>query len=228
MKQRTKKTASLLALILASLSLIYSCQDESSDPQYHTYGLAYPVADREYSFKIVSDGGKTLIPSNSNYTVDSVRRVYTNFSFINQDDVSEDIVDVKFNLINNILYKGITNQDTSLGDDPVYVRKNEVWHSTTNNILNIPFQLSGGNEIHLLHLYYNPIKSVTDTMVLEFRHNANMDPYESLISGLVSFDLNTIEDNVTVTDSLIYKVSFNRGSTSVYAKEWFGIYKPLE
>lgn len=225
MKQKTLKKILLGLLAIGTFS---SCLKDESKITYQAFGIAHPVVGENYNYKIVTDDGEILIPAGTSYNIKDSCRVYSTFTFVNEDDYKLDSAEVDFIYIEDILYKPITNRDTSLGNSPIYVRKNKIWQSKYHRILNIPFEFDGGKEKHLISLYYNETKSNQDTVLLEFRHNANADPYNQRISGLVSFDLNCIEDFATVNDSIFYTVTINRGTSNLFINEWTGVYKKQE
>ncbi len=214
-----------ILLVLVFTSILSSCNDDDNKTTYQAFGLAYPMSRGGYNFKIVTDNGHVLFPAGSSVTIKNTCRVYSTFTFVNDNDVNKDSAEVNFNYINKLLYKPITNQDTSLGHSPIYVSKNKIWQSQCHPILNIPFEYEGGQEKHMVSLYYNSETSSTDTVMLEFRHNDNSDSYHKRLSGLVCYDLSCIEDFVTVTDSIVYTVTINRGTTQSYINKWSGVYK---
>ncbi len=222
---KTTKMNVLIALFCGML-LTVSCNDDDSPALFHAYGIAYPVEGESYPFTMNTDLGKVLIPTSSNYNIDTLCRVYATFSFVDEADYGKDSVLVDFKFMNKLLYKKITADSTDLGNSPVYVRKNNISQSKYNNVLNIPFEYEGGNETHRVNLWYNENASTADTLALEFRHNNNADPYSKRLSGLVCFDLNSISEHVNVTDSIVFKVSFNKGTTADFVSEWHGVYKP--
>lgn len=217
----------LIALIVASIALM-SCNKEENKVLYQSYGIAYPVEDQSYAFKVRTDQGNILIPSNTNYSLEDTTRIYSTFTLENEEDKNLDSLEVSFKFIDDILYKSISTADTSLGDDAIYVRENEIWQSDINGLLNIKFSFDGGGEIHLVNLYLDPEQALSDTLALEFRHNANADPYEKRVNGIVSFDMKLLDNYMNDKDSMFYSVKINRGSTSTYLDEWVGVYKPLE
>lgn len=221
------QTLSLYAIVLfCGTLLLSSCDVDDAPIRYTTYGIAYPVDNESYTFKIKTDNGLVLIPASNNYRVDTISRVYGIFSFVNEADIQNDSAEVKFNYLESILYKQITSEDANLENSLIYVRENYIWQSEYNDVLNIRFEFNGGGEKHLVNLYYNETKSNQDTVLLEFRHNDNNDPHEARLEGLVCFDLKSLDDFITVTDSIVYKITFNKGTTASFIDEWHGVYKP--
>jgi hypothetical protein len=204
--------------------LLNSCSDD--DPTlYQAYGIAFHVVGQAHNFCVITDRGDELIPSENRDDIDTVVRVFATFSFVNEEDNGNSIVDVKLEYLDELLYKEITDDSVSLGDAPIYVKEGNVWQSEFHDVLNIPFEYDGGAVTHLVNLYYNSELSNNDTVTLEFKHNDNADSYSKRLSGLVCFDLESINDYVTVTDSITYKVTFNKGMTDIYMDEFFGVYK---
>jgi hypothetical protein len=103
--------------------------------------------------------------------------------------------DVKLKDVYEILTKGIFNitpatQD-SIGNDPVVI--SDMW--VTGDFLNVEFVYPGYSKTHFINLVSDAIKNSTYTdnkVHLEFRHNANDDYPSYNISGIASFNLNSL------------------------------------
>ena len=220
------KINKMIVALISALVLLVSCENNDSKTLYHSYGLAYPIEGESYSFKLKTDQGETLIPNQNSYNINDTARVYCTFTLMNEDESELDSVEVDFKMMTEILYKPITTQDSALGNDPVYIRKNEIWQSEYNQLLNVKFAFDGGGETHLINLYLAPTTTLQgDTIALELRHNANADPYHVRMEGLISFDLSLLDQFVTPGDSIYYKVNMERSNTYTYLDHWVGVYK---
>lgn len=102
--------------------------------------------------------------------------------------------DIKLNDVYEVLTKGIfkispATQD-SIGNDYVYIR--DIWIGS--DFLNVRFDYPGGNKVHFINLVSDSLKTYTDGKIhLEFRHNANGDYPHFYLSGIVSFNIKSLQ-----------------------------------
>lgn len=165
------------------------------------------------SYSLILDNGKSLWPAASDiyYKPVNNQRVFVNYTILS-DELSGYDHYVKVNDIWNILTKDVieltTENADSIGHDPVNI--NEMWIGS--DFLNIDFMFNFGRvRPHAINLVKNMSNTGgaidTDTVELEFRHNAYNSHEVRLIEGLASFDLKPLQkDDVdSVNISILVK-----------------------
>lgn len=123
------------------------------------------------------------------------QRVIANYTILSETSqtATYDYI-VKLNDVYEVLTKGIfeitpATQD-SIGDDYVYIR--DMWIGS--DFLNVRFDYPGGNKVHFINLVSDNQKTYDDGKIhLEFRHNANGDYPHFNLSGIVSFNLKSLQ-----------------------------------
>jgi len=194
-------------LLLGSLAL-QSCLndwDSDSNNSYLTIGTLKIIQGKDYYFNL--DDGNKMYPGDTTY-VHNYPLVDGQRTFIHYRPLDEKISGYEYNAqifeIENILTKEIiplTAATTdSIGDDPIDVT--DIW--ITGNYLNISYQLYHSNNAdkkHMLNLVVN--QTTTPSAIdagyvdLEFRHNAYNDAQRVVSSGVVSFKLDAIANQLT-------------------------------
>ncbi len=123
------------------------------------------------------------------------QRVIANYTLLSDKPVGASYNhDIKLNDVYEVLTKGIfkitpATQD-SIGNDYVYIR--DMWIGS--DYLNVRFDYPGGNKVHYINLVSDSLKTYTDGKIhLEFRHNANDDYPHFNLSGIVSFNLKSLQ-----------------------------------
>lgn len=125
--------------------------------------------------------------------------------------------DVNLKDVYEILTKGIFNITTatqdSIGNDPITIR--DMW--VAGDYLNVEFVYPGYSKTHFINLVNDTAKADTYTdnkAHLEFRHNAN-DDYPSLnISGIVSFNISSLQvTGVNSVDFVVHTKEFDYTTT---------------
>lgn len=194
-------------LLLGSLAL-QSCLDDwdsDSGNSYLAIGTLKIIQGKDYYFNL--DDGNKMYPSDTTY-VHNYTLVDGQRAFIYYRPLDEKISGYEYNAqiyeIENILTKDIIPLTTatadSIGDDPIDAT--DIW--ITGNYLNINYRLYHSNNAdkkHMLNLVVNQTAtpSATDAgyVDLEFRHNAHNDAQRVIGSGVVSFKLDAIANQLT-------------------------------
>ncbi|MCC8187230.1 MAG: NigD-like protein [Bacteroides sp.] len=196
-----------LLMALVALPVLQSCNDDdgySIGDIGETIGTIRVTGN---SYYILSDAGNTILPiTNDPYGYQPVdgQRVTATFNPLYDDyKVGDKVYDlaVKFYRIYNILTKQIEdlteeNKD-EIGDDPVRLIKNRVWigggYLNVNFIYNVP-----ARQAHRVSLVRNTLAEPEndDYIHLEYRYNTYGDETSYERTGLVSFNLNSLEDEL--------------------------------
>jgi len=206
------------ALVLVLLS---ACQYEENDYQNRTVVLATvenPTQSTDFYLN-PDNGGRLKVGSSAipYYRPLDGQRIIADYSITAstpQSSIYSHVV--RLNDVYEVLTKGIfevtpATQD-SIGNDKV--RINDIWIG--GNYLNIEFEFMGYNRVHYINLVKDASKSYTDGKVhLEFRHNANDDYPDYIKSGIVSFNLNSLRNNIDEKVNLVIHANefYNSGST---------------
>lgn len=215
-----KKIIIVAIFIIAILS---GCDKEDVLPQWIGVGSIVKAVESADEFSILLDDGDQLFPNNviENNFIDG-NRVVVYYSISDKIDDNSSNINL-FNIV-NILTKNVfqlteSTQD-SIGNDPIYINENSIW--IANNHLNFDFNYYGGYSIH----YINLVKLFEDThtedgkIILEFRHNANNDFSNVLMSGIVSFRLESLK--IDDEDSVDFLVRILEYDDEIV--EWEGSY----
>jgi hypothetical protein len=198
-----KKYSFLMGLGLLIL-LFTQCSLDDEKDYYQAIGT---LSKTEDSTIIVSDDNERLLVSNSGVlaTLNNGDRVLAYFTLVKGTIPTGIDYIVSVYDYNKILYKPVIDITPeiadSIGNDPVAVNGIEI----VNNLMNIGFSYYGSGSIkHYINMVKQPGAVPIDTIDLEFRHN-NRDDYASyVLNGLVSFDLQSLQNNVT--DSVVLHV----------------------
>ncbi|MFZ4724264.1 MAG: NigD-like protein [Paludibacter sp.] len=116
--------------------------------------------------------------------------------------------DVRLNDVYTVLTKGIfpitpATKD-SIGNDSVQI--NDMWIGS--DYLNVEFVYPGYNKIHYINLVSDTSKVYTDGKThLEFRHNAKGDSAVYYKSGIVSFNLKSLQKSSISSLNLVIHVN---------------------
>ena len=190
-----EKTILRLTGILLCILLFSACKDDYED-HYQGYGMVNILGESNYQIKM--DDGYVLHPKEapfpSSELTDSMR-LSLEYSIIEIQDSS---VDVKILRAMEILTKPVIAYDTttldSIGNDPIKISGYWIAHG----FLNFEFVYAGGypvvNVKHMVNLLQHTDN--TEGLLFEFRHNAFGDKREQLYSGVVSFPINHLLDNM--------------------------------
>ena len=190
-----EKTILRLTGILLCILLFSACKDDYED-HYQGYGMVNILGESNYQIKM--DDGYVLHPKEapfpSSELTDSMR-LSLEYSIIEIQDSS---VDVKILRAMEILTKPVIAYDTttldSIGNDPIKI--SGYW--IAYGFLNFEFVYAGGypvvNVKHMVNLLQHTDN--TEGLLFEFRHNAFGDKREQLYSGVVSFPIDHLLDNM--------------------------------
>lgn len=204
--KRVRTTLAATALLFLTAPTLQSCLDDWDD-KYDTLfavGTVKVIEGKEYYFAL--DEGSKLYPSDTtaihNYAVVDGQRAFVYFR-----KLEEELAGYEYNAqvkhIENILTKEIyfmpAEKADSIGDDNI--NATDLW--ITGGYLNIKYQFyHSGNEEkrHMLNLVVNEASDGEgdrpDYVTLEFRHNAYNDSPLTLGTGMVSFKLDNIAEQL--------------------------------
>jgi hypothetical protein len=189
-----------LIFYLMPLLMLAACSD---DEGYSLDNFVVDIAtvenpENNTAFFLNLDNNKRLWTAASDlkyYRPKDGQRVIANYTILAEKPqaASYDYL-VKLNDIYEVLTKGIfkitpATQD-SIGNDYVYIR--DMWIGS--DYLNVRFDYPGGNKVHYINLVSDSLKTYSDGKIhLEFRHNANGDYPHFNLSGIVSFNLKSLQ-----------------------------------
>lgn len=189
------KILKLTGIFLCVL-LFSACKDDYED-HYQGYGMVNLLGESSYQIKM--DDGFTLHPKEAPFPSSELNdsmRLSLDYSIIDMQDSS---VDVKIHRAIEILTKPVIAYETSIldsiGNDPIKISGYWIAHG----FLNFEFIYSGGYPVvsvkHMVNLLHHTDNS--DGLLFEFRHNAFGDKREQLYSGVVSFPVSNLIDNMS-------------------------------
>ncbi len=198
-----KKYSFLLGLGLVIL-LLTQCSLDDEEEYYQALGT---LSKTEDSTIILSDDHERLLVENSEglATLNNGDRLIAYFTLVNKTLPQGIDYIVSVYDYDKVLFKpviDITSEiEDSIGNDPVSVNGMQV----VNDILNVDFSYYGSGTVkHFINLVKQPGPVPTDTIELQFRHN-NKDDYSNyVLNGLVSFDLESLRNDVA--DSVVLKI----------------------
>lgn len=188
-------------LIIAALSVFSSCDDNSRSLGSFQINLATVVSETDKTFYLLLDNGSKLWPAATDiiYKPENNQRVFVNYTILS-DRIGEYDNYVKINDMWDILTKevielNVANAD-SIGNDPIKI--NDIWIG--GDYLNVSFMFNyGGIRPHAINLIKNTLDHDEDSesIELEFRHNAYDSSASRLYEGFVCFDLKPFRNNET-------------------------------
>jgi len=194
-----------LFYFLVCFSLIYASCSKDENPEY--FSVLGTVVKANDSTFVVSDEDERLLVNNASAlsTINNNERIIAYFSM--SDMAKPAGVDYVIDIYNfsPVLFKPVIeltpNIIDSIGNDPMTVR--DLW--LAKDYLNLNFEYYGsGNKIHYINLTRTPGEVATDTVLVEIKHNARLDPENYALNGFVSFDLQPLKSEGI--DSLILHV----------------------
>lgn len=203
----------LAFVILLMINIAFSsCKDET-ETYYRDYGTVEKIDNNNFRIKL--DAGYILNPTKSGIPgealADSIR-VIAYFSILEELDST---YNVNLEWTREILTKSILPYSESIldsmGNDPVKI--NRAW--IASGFLNFEFLYEGGmpqpNPIHMFNLLQHP--SENGKLVLEFRHNAFSDKREAIYSGIVSFPIDKLIQEIEKPEKIQIKYRDSANST---------------
>lgn len=215
-----------IAFVLLLAFTLNSCEE----PEYSLnnfvveLGLAIPEGDNGV-FSVLTDSDQRLFVSASNLpylTFTDTTRILVHYTKLGKSENTAYDYLIKLNDLRVVLSKPVLFFDTelpdSLGHDPIVLR--DLWQS--KNYLNVDFDFWGAYIKHTINLAALESSVLSDTILLELRHNANNDPEYYSFSELVSFDLSAIGE--TISDSVLLKINYIDPSEIEHSTHiWFKI-----
>lgn len=210
-------------LIIAVISVLSSCDDNSRSLGSFQINLATVVSESDRAFYLLLDNGTKLWPAAADisYKPENNQRVFVNYTILS-DKIGEYDNYIKINDMWNILTKeaielNATNAD-SIGNDPIKI--NDIW--VGGDYLNVSFMFNyGGIRPHAINLVKNTLEQEEDneTIELEFRHNSYDSSENRLYEGFVCFDLKPFRNNEVDSVKLSIKTLEWTDSGSTEGKE---------
>lgn len=222
-------------IFVCLLTLSFTSCDNDDGYNYGDFVISLatvnPLDNNSNSYYLTMDDGTTLWPAASlvNYKPKSNQRVLVDFTLLSDSLQGYDHF-VKINQIQEILTKQIIDltpeNEVEVGNDPIRIL--EYWIG--DHYLNIHFGYnSGGEKVHTINMVENKLTDTNiknDTIVLEFRHNANEDPEKYGVKSFAAFDLRKYQNgNQTSINFLIkvrdfdnenkeYRITYNYGNNT--------------
>lgn len=205
--------------LLVIVSLIFIACSKEDNPEY--YSVLGTVDKTEDSTFVISDEDEKLLVNNreSLNTVNDNSRIIAYFSM--SDMAKPAGVDYVIDVYNftDVLFKPVTILNAeltdSVGNDPLNVR--DIW--LAKDYLNLNFEYYGGptGKIHYIHLTRMPGELATDTIDLEIRHNNRDDSQAYVLSGFVSFDLQSLKNS---GDSVVLRIKAKEYNDRLFNKSF--------
>ena len=187
----------MMLFAMVSLPLVLSsCSD---DEKYvyvspaHTLSVSMGVAD---GGNIITDKGNVLIPDKSSVGHDLTdgERVFVSSNILERED--ENTYRVRINRYHQLLTKDIVigsqTGEKEFGHAPIQVKDAWFGGGYLNVRLGIEYNPSS-NTSHLVNVIYDDVKSTSDTIFLDLRHNAFADTIRTRIgAATASFNMEGI------------------------------------
>ena len=190
------KTGLMLLSVVSLPLLLSSCSD---DEKYvyvspaHTVSVSMGVAD---GGNIITDKGNLLVPDKSSVGHDLTdgERVLIDCKVLERED--QNTYRVRINRYHQLLTKDIVRsseaKDEELGDDPIQVKGAWFGGGYLNIRLGLEYNPSSKTS-HLVNVVYDDVKSTSDTIFLDLRHNAFADTIRTRIgAATASFNMEGI------------------------------------
>jgi len=210
--------------LLLPIFIFASCDDDddySLDKFWVSLATVENPDNEPYFFLHLDDGSVLWIGATNflNYRPATGQRILADYTLLSDTPEGSNYDhDAKLNDAYNILTKDIIDitpeMQDSIGNDPITVR--EMWIGS--DYLNIRFAYKGFNKRHMLNLVSDSTKTYNDGKThLEFRHNAFDDASTYTLTGWVSFDLATLQNNTSGNSlDLVIHVEESEGKEVTY------------
>ena len=209
------KTLKQLTVYALSLLILSGCMnDDENNDRYWIDIATVENPDNSTEFFLRLDDSTLLWTESSvysNYIPADGQRVIANYSVLSDKRATGLYdYDIQLNDVYQVLTKGIFQvtpaTEDSIGNDSIYVEADDIWIGS--KYLNIEFYYQGYSKTHFINLVSDASKTYNDGKIhLEFRHNANNDQPVYNRWGVVSFDLSSLENNVTDSVNLVIHVN---------------------
>lgn len=214
----------LVIVVVLILTIITACNKDDQLPQWTGIGTIEKLDANLDEFTIVLDGGERLIPNKTvtNNGLDDGQRVLAQYSITNE--LGNDSYEIDLYEIQSILTKDIIQLteaiNDSIGNDPVFLDESNIWISGSYlNFVISYYGSSGQHRINLVKLYEDT-HTESGRLILEFRHNDGNDFSNYLISGVTSFNLESLkEPNIDEIEFVVRVELYDESSL-----EWEGSY----
>lgn len=183
------------------IMMFTACRDEAYSPGYSINYATIENPNQRNAFYFVTDNdNKCMFTAASNlyqyYRPKHRQRAIISYTILNEKPADHTYHhDVRLNDIINIPTKEVYYVSSgtldNIGDD--VIRVNDMW--ICDDFLNVNFEYQGMDQVHLVNLVYNPVKTYADEKLhLELRHNCNGDQPSYRKKGVVAFDLLTLKN----------------------------------
>ena len=184
-----------------------ACEDHQNNNDLNNYELDIATVQNPYnetSFFFRLDNNKRMWVDESNfsgYAPKDGQRIVANYTLLADKRATHLYdYDVRLNDVYEVLTKGIFNvskatQD-SIGNDSISI--DDMWIGS--DYMNVQFSYPGYNKTHFINLVNDTSKIFSDGKIhLYFRHNSNADSPVYLRSGIVSFNIKSLQTGASGT-----------------------------
>lgn len=220
-------------LFVFALALLFACnknEEDSYDNYLKSLGIYEKTGEGATDFQVNLDNGNIVVPEVTSGDLvtfsdgDRVIVYYSNLSELPETNDGQEI-NSAVHYIEDILTKDvitITSEiSDSIGNDAIHVHEDDIWIS--KNFLNIYFSYLGNSRVHYLNMIKYPNDSLdTDgRLIMELRHNDNNDYPAYAYDGLVSFDMNSLQQPGIDSLPVLVKVFDLYGDTVYWRDTYF-------
>jgi hypothetical protein len=182
---------------------LYSCNLEEGGDYRDSFGVV-KLSSNNVQY-IASDAGEVLIPSQSMSSfVESGNRVWVSYN-IEKENLKRDTLIILPNRITHIMPLGLQNEAT-LNEDGIDLWT--VW--VAQNFLTFDFRIRAKNQETMKEHRYELVSSqnkITDTLFVNFRHDAGEDNYGIMCRTAVTLKLNDLR---IATDSIVIAIDYKK------------------
>jgi hypothetical protein len=213
-------------LLFVLLGLLESCNQEDGLSYNHMIVSLATVGKETASneFLLQLDNDTLLYPLvddvNSFVPVNG-QRVMINYTLLSKNITPNSTYDYKIRLNNvtDVLVKALTPFSTalndSIGNDPIDITG--CW--VGSHYMNVTYSYYGTYSDHLISLVMLAPDAITadSTIHLEIRHNAYQDLATSLYSGVISFDISSLQQNNVSSVNIVVTATGTNGLEKVYS-----------
>jgi hypothetical protein len=179
---------------------LYSCNFEDAGYYSDSFGVVKLSGNMQY---IASDEGETLIPSqNVSQYVETGDRVWISYT-VEQENARRDTLTILPYRVTRIMPLELQNE-TKLNEDGIDLWT--VW--VAQNFLTFDFRIRAKDQDKMKDHKYalvSPQKEITDTLFINFRHDAGEDNYGVLCRTAVTLKLNNLK---TANDSVVIAIDY--------------------
>jgi hypothetical protein len=205
-----------LTVLLFAFLFIIGCKKDSVDEALEYYSSIGMISITTDSAIITTDTDKRLLITNRNMiaSVNNNDRVIVFFNKLDQTIPKGITYVIQVSSIEKVLVKPVFELTTktldSIGNNALFV--NSLW--IAKKYLNLDYSYYGGQLPHLINLTRTQGTLRTDTIDLEIKHNQNGDTGTTWLYNFVSFDLSSLQNNVT--DSVVLRIKAKEYDNRTY------------